>query len=259
MTLAIGTIRAEPVLYYDPDFADQCYEFCTKRDLDALPGVDGASQIWIRQESGFLSEDMPTGRLVTGDLDCFDAGLPDLFERFGVLFVRSGVDLVGAVHWSDYNHPAVASELFDLISAYERALRDLAIQMGLNEGSLIGFLESGEAGKGAQGRVKSYQRMRCREHAAPEFHITYLGDLQALVNAHSNLGLNIESVRQVRNATMHSKEFVHKIDRDTPDFVYDIGTFQQLFNSVVILRRELRRVANRANLVGGLRGIGEPR
>lgn len=259
MNATLGEIKAEPVLYFDTDFIDECTRFCTDRDIDSLPALDG-KYVWIRRDSGpFRREPMRAARCIDPDLGCFDDRLPDLFRRHDVLFVRGAGGLVGAVHWSDYNHPTIATELFNLVAQYERQLRSLAVSMGLNEGDLVEYLRTDRQTDGGSNRAKMLEKMRRRDGAAPEFHVAYLGDLQGLVNSRSELSLDIDAVRHVRNSTMHTKEYINQIDRHAPDFVYDIATFEKLFSCVRIVAAELRRISNRAQFLRGLEGIGEPR
>ena len=254
----IGDIKAGPLLFYDPEFEEDGFQFCEQRDIDALPGVDGSRELWLRNEAGFACQAMDDERLVDASTYCFDASLLDRFRNVDVLFVERGTELIGAVHPSDYNHPAVASHLYDLVSCYERALRNLAGRMELSEDSVIAMLQESESAAGREW-ANRYRNWRMRSPAAPEFHVINLSHLQAVVNSRARIRLDIDSVLSIRNATMHSKELVNRVDRDALDFVYDFQTFEHLFDAVQILRRDLRRIINRSHILGGLSGIGQPR
>ena len=60
----IGDIKAGPLLFYDPEFEQDGLHFCEQRDIDALPGVDGSGELWLRNEAGFMCQPMDEERLV---------------------------------------------------------------------------------------------------------------------------------------------------------------------------------------------------
>ena len=198
--LTVGEIKAAPVLFYDRDFDQECLEFCRLRDIDSLPDTDGTTTLWMRTPEGFESQEMPPDRLVSEQQYPFEGEFMELLGRHEVMFVWSHAGLVGAIHFSDYNHPAVASHLYDVIACYERSLRLLATRMGLGANDLVALLTDDDSQ-----RVKSYQRL-CRQNPGlPEWNVAYLDDLQKLVNSKTDLRLDVESMRHVRNSTMHSK------------------------------------------------------
>jgi hypothetical protein len=128
--------------------------------------------------------------------------------------------------------------------------------MELSEDSVIAMLQESESAADREW-ANRYRNWRMRSPAAPEFHVINLSHLQEVVNSRARIRLDIDSVLSIRNATMHSKELVNRVDRDALDFVYDFQTFEHLFHAVQILRRDLRRIINRSHILGGLSGIGE--
>ena len=247
----IDTVR---LIGFDPDFEEASRQFCLERDIDSLPALDGSS-VWVSTAADSDFRPIPDERRVDASTHCFDPALPGIFREHDVLFVQSSTGLVGAVHASDYNRSAVSSHLYDLISCYERALRTLAIQLELSEDSLIALLEKEEDGLR---RVKRLRSGRRKDPNLPQFQVAYVDDLQKLINVHTNLNVDLESVCLARNSTMHSKEFVNQVNRDDPDLVYDPASFQRFFEAVQNLQYDLRRVINQTRFVGGLQGVGQP-
>lgn len=250
--LSVGDIKAAPVLSYDPEFAIDAWEFCEARDLDALPSLD-AGEVWVRKPNvgEFESAPMPSGRIIDATVYVFDGAVKEALAQYGVVFIRLRGALVGALHASDFNHPAVGRHLYDILSRYERTLRALAMLCGLTEADLLATV-------GAK-RRNYYECFRERNPQAPTFHIAYLDDLQTLVMKSTGINLAIETIRLLRNATMHSKEYVNQSDRSSPDFIYDFLTFEVLFEAVHVVLYELGRIGNRVLFLSGLRNVGLPR
>jgi hypothetical protein len=249
--LTVGDIMATPLLFFDPDYSDRCLEFCRFRGIDSLPSLV-SRELWVLAPGGdhFVKEEMLEKRLVGPAVYVFDPAIRDALLEHGVLFVSDGSGLVGALHGSDYNHPAVSRHLYSLIGQYERALRSLAVNLGLGDSDLVANLKKGPA--------RQLERRLQRDPHAPPFHLASLVDLQSLLNDRFEMRLDVDAIRYVRNATMHSQELVNQVDPQTPEYVYDSETVTRLFASVETLLRELPFVLNRDRIVRGLSDVGTP-
>ena len=121
----LSEIQTTDLIYYDPEFHEDCLKFCEKRDIDYLPSLVDETKFYAKSGDTFDEKDIPPEQVVDEQTYIFDPMLLDRFCTYKLLFVSSNHQLSGVVHFSDYNRQAVHSYLFNLLSAFERTLRRL--------------------------------------------------------------------------------------------------------------------------------------
>jgi hypothetical protein len=252
--LRMADIQTSDILFYDPEFKKQCYDFCTERNIDCLPALDDSKKIYFRNEAtlGFIGNTLTKDRIASSNLNIF---APEMLKRFReqhLLLVYNGDDLTGVVHFCDYNKPVVSLYLYELFFAYEKALRALLIQHKLNNEEMISYFKKKgeenskkkklEDAEHYQEKIENYQE-RDSKKKVPPFEVFYLTDLVALIN-HKKI-IKINNVGKLRNMVMHVNEFVNMADPRTEDQIYDFKTFQEFFGLTLQLHLDFKRVSNR--------------
>ena len=250
----IADIQTSALLYYDPDFQTESYQFCRDRKIDCLPLVGDDTAFYKRNDdtAGFEPRKITAERKINASTFIFR---PDLLERFRqhpLLFVFENDELTGVVHFSDYNKRVVSNYLFSLLFDYEKSLRTLATLSRLTNEDMGAYFEEKLAAAQAKGKkveyfenkVGYYQRKQYEMKRLPEFQVFYLEDLISLLNHREVMDLN-GSVRDLRNAIMHAHELVDMVDVTTPDFIYDFESFKIFFERVQIFLHDAQRVKNR--------------
>jgi predicted NACHT family NTPase len=49
--LRIADIETKEVLFFDAEFREKCFKFCTQRDIEFLPSLDDPSHIYVRDDT----------------------------------------------------------------------------------------------------------------------------------------------------------------------------------------------------------------
>lgn len=229
--LSFGKIMTSDVVFYDDSFEAECAKYCQERYITYLPSLDDFDICYRFADSKFQEERIDERQKVSVDDDIFDKSVVQKFEAHQVLFVFEKNELVGVVHFSDYNRSPVFIYIYSLLLAFEKGLRELLIHNGLGNEDMIEFLPS-----------KIKEEMKELE----PFQTFYLKDLIKLANSKKILRLS-ESVNDIRNIVMHAKNPVKYKDYEVAGLIYNIESFKNFFKSIKLLQSELRKVTNKNN------------
>ena len=250
-SLRIGDIQTSDVLYYDKEYAEMCFCFCKERDIDCLPSLIDPNKIHVRDEKDrkFSDELVKSGRKVDASEYIFSSWLVGKFTEKRLLLVCESSELVGVVHFSDYAKPAVSIYLYEILFAYENALRKLLERKGYTNESMVEYFQqkiadsTGEDRDFYQDKVTGYYDRQAKNSKLPRFHSFYLSDL---VEFAVDKGINIKSegVIGLRNSIMHAHELVNKKDPNASNLIYDIDSFSKFFKSASRLLTDFKRVNN---------------
>ncbi len=229
--LSFGKIMTSDVVFYDDSFEAECAKYCQERYITYLPSLDDFDICYRFADSKFQEERIDERQKVSVDDDIFDKSVVQKFEAHQVLFVFEKNELVGVVHFSDYNRNTVSIYIYSLLLAFEKGIRELLIHNGLGNEDMIEFLQS-----------KIKEEMKELE----PFQTFYLKDLIKLANSKKILRLS-ESVNDIRNIVMHAKNPVKYKDYEVAGLIYNIESFKNFFKSIKSLQSELRKVTNKNN------------
>lgn len=257
--ICFDNVQTSNLLYYDPDFKDDCFNFCQKRDIDCLPALDDPMKFYRKTETGFCEAKVMPERMVDSHTFIFEKSLVKKFHSNPLLFVYSNDELTGVVHFSDYNRPTVAAYLFNILSSYEKSLRKLLIRKDMhNKDMLDYFYEMIEIGKDQKDKslvergkreIKNYERNRIKNDSLPAFEKFNLRDLIGFTNNREISALS-EDINELRNSVMHVHEFVNMEDANRDDYIYDFATFEKFFERVRGLLLDHKKVNNRIAFLG---------
>jgi len=218
-TLLIADLQTTDLLYYEDDFRNECYEYCSRRDIDSLPDVESAYHFYKRDDKAksFKKSEIEPRRRIETDQPAFAPIVIDKFREQPLLFVYTSDELSGVIHFSDYNNPQVSGYLYELLHHYEKSLRALLL---MQHGSIESKIKKGQ-----------------------ELEKMYLPPLIEEVCKKTKLQLD-RNVRDLRNAVMHAKDPVKKSETSIENYAYDLTSFADFYSHVLSLQRDLRRVKN---------------
>lgn len=228
--LSFGKIMTSDVVFYDGSFEAECIKYCQKRNITYLPSLDNFDSCYRFVDSKFQEERIDESQKVSVDNDIFGNSVVEKFEAHQVLFVFEKNELVGVVHFCDYNRNPVSIYIYSLLLAFEKGLRELLIQNGLGNEDMIKFRHS-----------KIKEEMKELE----PFQTFYLKDLIKLANSKKILNISESVNNDIRNVVMHAKNPVRHEDYEAADFIYNIESFKKFFESFKLFQPELRRVINK--------------
>lgn len=258
--LRIRDIETRDILYYEPDLAERCYEFCKAREIDCLPALDRSFDLYVRDDAtrAFQRQACEPDRIVEAYQLAFDPAMLPVLARYRLLLVRDHGELDGVIHFTDFNKEVVSRYLYALFYRYERALRSLLALSGYHNADLLRYIremaqkaETKEARMHYGGRKGDYHTERFQEKLrnSPAFQPFYLDDLIDFANA-TGSALDPRVV-ELRNMVMHSHEMVNKQDWDANGYIFEFSVFEQFFGQALALQADDRRVRNKVALLTG--------
>lgn len=265
--LHIADIQTTELLYFDPDYAADCYIFCLDRDIDCLPVIGDQDAYYRRDDNSetFILLKVREERRLSGTTYAFHPDLLDRFHHADVQFVYDNDELTGVVHYSDYNRQSVSQYLYSFLSEYERNLRRLAVLSKLTNQDMGDYyqemlnrsLGNENAANFYNNRLNIYQKKEQGSLKKPPFLGFYLNDLIGLLN-HKEIAILDEETVNLRNAIMHADEMVSMADISVPDYIFDFNTFEKFLRLVQSFLNDAARVRNRITFLDGIEEMGRP-
>ncbi len=250
-SLQIADIQETEILYYDPQHADTCLQFCERRDIDCLPSLDDVATVYTRDAAKrcFTRERVDPERLVDPSDLIFSSHVLQKFQEYKLLFVHRDSEFVGVVHFSDYAKPAVSVYLFEVLFDYEKSLRSLLVRRGCtNEDMLKHYQDQLEGAseqdkKLWQAKIDEYKKSKTSNKKLSPFQAFYLKDLLGLANR-IGIVLDIAKVNRLRNSIMHVHELVDREDYTANDLIYKFSSFVKFCDMATQLLLDFKRVHN---------------
>ena len=245
--LTFADLMTEEIIFYDPEFHEECVTFCRDRGIHHLPSLDNDERHWVMGQDGNCGvEAVPDDLVVQASGSPFHLSFEDRFRRRHLHFVHSDQRLVGVVHFSDYNAPVVSQYLYGAMAEYERSLRALLINRDLADKDMLAWFAD-KASNGNDHFTKRHDRLsRVLNRDAPgsaPFELCYLDDLIGLLRDREVIGLKHEVV-ELRNHVMHAHELVDRRGGEG-SHLFDFASFQRFFRQVQVLLTDHHRVKNR--------------
>lgn len=247
--LRISDIVTTEVLFYDVEFVEKCYEFCKLRDIQILPSLEDQTKIYIRDDNSknFIEDEICEDWKVESFTNAFNPIILDAFKKNSILFIYTGTEFTGVLHFSDFNKSIVSEYLFQELFQYERMLRIYLLKSGFCNYDIFAYLKkqlgtSNE--KNCDAKIKKdFQYKFANKEKLPPLQSFYLKDLIGFANA---LGENLYvEVNKLRNAVMHAHELVDKENWNEENFIFDSKSFEEFFTYVLMLHRDYKKIKNK--------------
>ena len=252
-SLRIADIQTTEILYYDPQHADTCVQFCTRRKIDCLPSLDDVAIVYTLDAANrcFMRGRVDPERIVDPSDLLFSSHVLQEFQKHKLLFVCRDSELVGVVHFSDYAKPEVSIYLYEVLFDYEKSLRSLLARRGFTNESMLEYFREelkGASGKDKQDwkrKINTYDKRKDQEQyeKRPPFQSFNLNELLGLANRRG-IVLDTDKVYPLRNSIMHVHELVDREDHTADDLSYDSSSFEKFCDRATQLLLDFKRVHN---------------
>jgi hypothetical protein len=256
--LRISDIETKDLLFFDAELKEKCFKFCVQRDIEFLPALEDATQIYVRDDAvqDFKVESISEPRKINGFQRAFDLQVLNAFRQNHLLFVFTGGELSGVVHFSDFNKSIVSTYLFEVFFQYEKTLRIFLQECRLGNSDIVTFFENkvSQAKKDSsrdfyQGRIDGYLKNKTEIDKLPPFQSFYLDDLISFANVHGN-NLSIDVI-ELRNMIMHAHELVNMENWSADNFIFDFVSFEKFFRHAIALQNDYKRLKNKVAFLQG--------
>ncbi|MET7029801.1 hypothetical protein [Sediminicola luteus] len=252
----ISKIYVKNMIFYDNNKSDELIKLCRSYGITYLPGQDRKSCYRLVDNEFHLSK-------LTKDLICypydrlFNEATLRKFESGNhdeVMFVIEDDKIKGVVHVVDYNTDFINYEFFKATYQFENLLRQLLINNGENNESLLKWmslkaeknnhwkkrLEQCVPKEGSKLIEENLRRINCNP-----FQTFFLNDLLYFVASRKYVSKgfrqNLESITSIRNWVAHNKDLTHKPQiehgplyriEELKEFVNNANTFFKCFEEL---------------------------
>ncbi len=250
LSLSFADIMTSKIVFYDESVETDYLQFCTERNISYLPSLKDFSICYKKNDNEFLRENIEENQKVKIEEDVFDTSVIEKFEKYQVLFVYRKNELVGVVHFCDYNRFPVFIYIYSLVLVFENRLKSLLTYFKLSNKDMIEFFKS----QSNNSRNGGYYTEQLKKYSGSwhvdkmkelePFQWFLLKDLIGLANFKKKLKIS-ESVNEIRNNVMHARNPVTHKDYELEELVYDFKSFKEFFRKVKLLQFELRKVTNK--------------
>lgn len=237
--IEFSQIMTNEIIYYDSEYPKECMDFCRSRKIGFLPHIHYRNECYTADimYRNFHRSEMKDRQFVEAGENIFGQELLGKFEEFKVLFARHHGDLVGVVHFSDYNRRPVYEHLYSCLLTLERGLVYLIIERGVEREKLFRIMNI-ETGRNSGMTTRAdFRRYRIN-----------LGQILSFVQQEGILKVRKEDVSKiyrVRNKIAHSDNLISRKAPSDPALDYDFGTFKGLIEGEASLRIALKQLQNR--------------
>jgi len=224
LKLSFGKIMTSDVVFYDDSFGADCAKFCQDRNITYLPSLDDFDKCYRFADNKFQEERIDESQKVSVDDDIFVKSVVEKFEAHQVLFVFEKNELVGVVHFSDYNRNPVFIYIYSLLLEFEKGLRKLLIINGLGNKDMIEFFKDHQ--KNNDDFIEKFNHFSNLEiekdmRELEPFQMFYLKDLFGLINSKKILKISESVNDDIRNIVMHARNPVKHKDFEIAGLIYN--------------------------------------
>jgi hypothetical protein len=249
--ICFDKIMTYEILFYDNAFKEDCQVFCNRRNITFLPSKKDSNVCYSLVNDEFREQQIEESQRLKATDGIFDDPVLKKFEKHHVLFVYEKSEIIGVVHFCDYNRDPVFLSVYPLLLEFERKLRELLISYGLkNEDMLKFFKEHSEENSYYLNKLESFESSRVQKEMKElePFQAFDLKDLTALVNSRKILKIP-ETINNLRNTIMHAKDIVKHRDYEIANLIYDFASFEDFFKSVRQLKPKIDEITRNTQIM----------
>ncbi|MFB6241215.1 MAG: hypothetical protein ABEJ36_00235 [Candidatus Nanosalina sp.] len=236
----VSQIMTSDLVYFDPVIESKCEKFCEERNISYLPTLD-RQRVQKYEDGEFKSRGarLVRNQSVEPDKYIFSRDLFKLFKYHEVVFIAKDSNIVGVIHFSDYNSKKVYSYLYKQIYELEIKLRELIVKNGIHEKYEWENheLDTEERKRDYLEETRLYELLDAAEK--------YEEDIQLGIEYENGTG---EAVNKLRRQVMHGKQFVENENRNEQPLNFTQESFETFFKRVEKMDRLHRQVSSRLNM-----------
>lgn len=244
----IESIMTTNIKYYE-NFEDpiKAKDYCKEKDIETLPSKNGISLYKLKGDE-FTNIHLENDNKLKVTDYLFDTELMDSFtNEFPIKYIFDNKELVGIMHFSDYNRTASYVHLYNLVTELENNIRKIFEKLNISEDEIIRYLDKEQLKDGD----KLEKRKRKESYRQYPYQIFDFSDIVYYYN-HLVKNSTIDNERIInklidfRNQIMHYKLLIKLKNYETGSVDFDLESFQEfkdnvaeLFHTLEITNKEL--------------------
>jgi len=240
-------IMTNELLFYNSASEQDCKNFCRTRNITFLPSKRDSNICYKLVGNEFRERQIEESQRVEATDGIFDDSVLSKFEKHHVLFVYKKSEVIGVVHFCDYNRDPVFLSVYPLLLKFEKKLRRLLTSHGLKNQDMLKFFEEhAKKDDYYMKRLQSFEKHKVKKgmKELEPFQMFDLKDLTALVNSKKLLKIS-DSINDLRNTIMHAKNVVRNRDYEVANLIYDFESFRDFFNSVKLIKLKIDEITKK--------------
>lgn len=236
-------IMTRSVIFYDDEYEPECLDFAQSRNITLLPDIadiDMCHQYDIGKQT-FKQKKIDPDQLVDVSDDIFQSHLVKIFRAYKVLFVSDQQQIVGVVHFSDYNRQAVYREIYNQLFLLEKGVKYILLNLS-------------SIGRSEWLKFRGQKFLKSDDHkqiTSEDLHeqgvslpiLLHFARENKLLKAKEH---HIYMIKELRNRIAHSEAFIKK---DKAGKAHNHQNYLSLSLQMQALRIILRQVNNRIFLM----------
>jgi hypothetical protein len=220
----VTDIMTSDLVYFDEAIEEECEEFCKERNISYLPTLD-RQRVQKYEDGEFKQREakLVRNQSVEPDKYIFSRTLFASFQKHEVLFISEDSNIVGVIHFSDYNSEEVYSYLYNQIYSLETKLRKLLVKNGVHEKYDWDNheLEDEKRNRDYLEETRLYELLDAAEKFEEE--------VQLGITYENGTG---EAVNKLRRQVMHGKQFIENENRNEQPLNFTQESFKTFFKRV---------------------------
>jgi hypothetical protein len=236
-------IMTRSVIFYDDEYESECLDFARSRNISLLPDIADINYChrFGKRTEAFKRQKINPSQMVHISDDVFQSRLKGVFQQFKVVFVTEQQQIVGVVHFSDYNRQAVYKEVYDQLFLLEKGIK--YILLNLSGESRYEWLKF----RGERPReVEKRKTITTSDLHAKDVSLPILLNFIRERNLLKVKREHVFEIKELRNNIAHSEAFVK---RGKGKHLHELKDFYKLIDRIEMLRIVLRQVNNRIYLM----------
>lgn len=197
-------------------------KFCQDRDISTLPSKDNIHLYKLKNNIFLKTKIKQKDKLKITDF-IFDNDVLSSFENGFIKYVYDNNDLVGILHFSDYNRKTVYIYLYGLINEFEENLRDVLIKNNYTEEDFLNYHKSKKTKEDYDKLIERYEKDKIK---LKDFQFANLFELIIFCNSKLKLKLN-DKISQLRNDVAHIRRLIKTKDKFDKEESFDYNSFKR--------------------------------
>ena len=247
LNLKIGDFMISDLVFYDVEEKDNCLKLCNSLGISSMPNLDRKSYCSIEGGKFKNQKLVSEQHFRTYDL-LFDKKTVQKFKlsEHNVLFVLNEYDeIVGVIHFSDYNSDKMYLHFYKYMMLFEKNLRKFLKSRGHRNAHFIDYIKEKLPKQYNVYFPKDYPekcvKMDKRIQKLDDFEAFNLSDVMNFANAKEKTGIKDE-VKDIRNWAAHFSSAVgfesdidgkilYKIE-DLESFIINLDAFCSAYKTI---------------------------
>ena len=241
---SLEAITTTNVVFFDKDFENTCRRVCKTLDIDLFPLFNNDNAMTL-YEGRWIKQSVNDYQKIDNNSLIFDKSVIEKMDNApsNILFVYDEQNIFfGIVHFTDFHKQIVYQSLYQNFYEFETNIREYLTLLGIKYYDFEKYYEYKIKKDKSDYNLKKLALLKdskFREEADKLANLQKLELREKLLFMKSSYHygkdkplplkyINIETISELRNIIMHSKDFTGH----TTDIPHDYKTFKDFFNAV---------------------------